>query len=894
MRLHVESLVRASVGVVMLLAMMGLTVAPTSAQDAEWVTVIDEDFAEDVGVFRLSRVTVETDVHVADGTLSLTGHRDGEVRTLDGSFGVPLPGRVTIAARMRADEEAYGGLYIFGGNRVVIQLGLGQGPNREGLMVEIDNSDRELRQVSYPDIGTKEQWRDYLVEVDGDQVTVTVDGRQVVDTTFSGRDLDRVSIWNGMNSLGAVEIDDISVGWRPDVAHPAVASFRDEFADAGSLGAWSNTSDVVEWEIVDDEDAENGRALHSDFRHQGRWTLMQPAPITLQPRTQYELRMRLRGLSGQLGVRLSLHQIGQPRPLARIDSRNTIGYADRTATFVTGPDPGVGRLVLEGVMGGGTLWVDRVEIAPADPPLNPYETGVNVLHSTVHEPTQWVGLMVETEAAAPADRITDEDLDADGRWALVELQMPERVVSDVAVNPWGFSNNTVLKSDSAPDGTPLRLRFPSVIPGRYRAYLGDPKCDLALGDGDGWTRVEAGGEFDLGVIEVDEDFELVVAHMYEDEVNPGPVYLDYVRMLPLPDENRISAQARAVHERLTAAREAGWRRSEATFAPVALTVPERAGIARDNAPVVTGVPFAQGELDAGATLRLEDAAGEPVAFEAEPLAHWPDGSVKWLRLRFRTDVAAGAAAEVVLRPGGQAITRPGEAEAPRAEAIIETHSLRVTLGEGLIERVEVFTVEGGAETVLTGPIAARIAVNEREAEVAAVEISSYRLLERGMLGALVGFEGRLRWDGPEIGVQGRLLIDEGRRAMALEAWLVHRDNAERLALHEAELLLGGTSSASRVTIGLQDGQFVRAFGEGWSAVQRGEGYHVAGFEGVATVQDASGAVAWQGERLPGWMLLSGEEGSVAVGVREMTARSPKSLGASADGGGARPAFGIWP
>jgi hypothetical protein len=317
MRTFAKTLATMVVGAAMLWGLLAVTGPPALAQGLEWTTVIDEDFAGDTGVFRMSRATTETDVEVAGGTLSLRGHEDGNVRTLDGGFGTPLSGRITIAARMRADEQAYGGLYIFSGHRVIIQLGLGQGPDGEGLMVEMDNSDPELRQVSYPEIGTKQQWRDYLVEVDGDRVTVSVDGDEVVDTTFSGRELNQVSIWNGMRSRGAVQVDAIHVGWHLNEARPAVPSFRDDFSDAASLADWTNTSETVEWEIVDDNDARDGRALHSDFRHQGRWVLMQPVPIALQPRTQYELSMRLRGHSGQLGVRLSLHQIGRPEPIAR-------------------------------------------------------------------------------------------------------------------------------------------------------------------------------------------------------------------------------------------------------------------------------------------------------------------------------------------------------------------------------------------------------------------------------------------------------------------------------------------------------------------------------------------------------------------------------------------------
>lgn len=64
-------------------------------------------------------------------------------------------------------------------------------------------------------------------------------------------------------------------------------------------------------------------------------------------------------------------------------------------------------------------------------------------------------------------------------------------------------------------------------------------------------------------------------------------------------------------------------------------------------PASFGVPFAQGELEAGRTVILRDEAGRIVPADCWPLAYWPDGSVKWAgmaavvkedagRLRFET------------------------------------------------------------------------------------------------------------------------------------------------------------------------------------------------------------------------------------------------------------------
>ncbi len=75
-------------------------------------------------------------------------------------------------------------------------------------------------------------------------------------------------------------------------------------------------------------------------------------------------------------------------------------------------------------------------------------------------------------------------------------------------------------------------------------------------------------------------------------------------------------------------------------------------------PVSIGIPFARGALRTGETLAVADADGAPVPFQAMPLAHWPDGSVRWAlvdvvlpaapqplaALRVRTDSPAPRAA----------------------------------------------------------------------------------------------------------------------------------------------------------------------------------------------------------------------------------------------------------
>jgi hypothetical protein len=51
-------------------------------------------------------------------------------------------------------------------------------------------------------------------------------------------------------------------------------------------------------------------------------------------------------------------------------------------------------------------------------------------------------------------------------------------------------------------------------------------------------------------------------------------------------------------------------------------------------PVTVGLPFPRGGLQDTGSLSLAGADGRPIRLQAEPLARWPDGSVKWLLLDF--------------------------------------------------------------------------------------------------------------------------------------------------------------------------------------------------------------------------------------------------------------------
>src|SRR5262245_31958873 len=70
------------------------------------------------------------------------------------------------------------------------------------------------------------------------------------------------------------------------------------------------------------------------------------------------------------------------------------------------------------------------------------------------------------------------------------------------------------------------------------------------------------------------------------------------------------------------------RRPEVVAIPLFL---ESAADCAASQPVTIGIPFAKGTLRDPNSLRLSDSV-EEIPLQAQVLAHWSDGSVKWLLL----------------------------------------------------------------------------------------------------------------------------------------------------------------------------------------------------------------------------------------------------------------------
>ena len=128
---------------------------------------------------------------------------------------------------------------------------------------------------------------------------------------------------------------------------------------------------------------------------------------------------------------------------------------------------------------------------------------------------------------------------------------------------------------------------------------------------------------------------------------------------------------------------------------VAVEVKEYAGVPRVEWPVTGGVPFGRGELAACASLELRDEHDTPVPLQTEALAHWEDGSVKWLLLDFFASMDPGEVRTYRLRYGDGV---PAAADAPSSGLTwratprgisVDTGRLRATITPRFLDRLSI-------------------------------------------------------------------------------------------------------------------------------------------------------------------------------------------------------------
>ena len=622
------------------LVVMLLTPLAAPAGTEAWSALIVDEFETGAGAWIPRLPTKPGQVAVADGVLTVT---DTDPKAWAGAirrFGVPVSGSYKLEWRGAVSAGSYGGLYVHAAWGEVFHIGLGQGRSRDHFRLEIDGHDRDKMQVLQVPVTSHEQLHTYTIAVEGTNVTVSVDGKPAVETEFSGAAIWSVCAWSGIGGVGTTRTDRLTLyvaGEQAQVVDHVDESFEDVHA---ASRAWCFRERRRDGDLA--PTIEPGKLIGArgvwwlDFRPQPRWTMVFRRLIGLVPGAQYTLRMRVFVRSGVSVARARVRGLGIDEDLGKCVTRDTRGkWRDLECTFWAPPGIDRGSLVFESAGGGGTFWLDSIQLRRNDPAISTFTTGLCVRRPPLREVRRRVGRMIEFEQAfVDKSALTDEDQDGDGRWSLARVEPLDNV--------FHFSEGTVVKSDSKPSGPggcpATHFRFGELLPGKYHAFLADPLRGVMYSfDGRAWALAQGGrGEVSLGVHRVGRAFDFWVDYRDTQQHNPGPAYLDYVRFMPVWDD----AQRRP-------ARHAPQPRPGRSI-DMALTVRETAGTARDGEWVVAGVPIPPGVLWSADRVGLWDGDA-PVACCLRALTHWPDGSVQWLRVAFGCTVDANGERKLRLR-----------------------------------------------------------------------------------------------------------------------------------------------------------------------------------------------------------------------------------------------------
>ncbi len=151
------------------------------------------------------------------------------------------------------------------------------------------------------------------------------------------------------------------------------------------------------------------------------------------------------------------------------------------------------------------------------------------------------------------------------------------------------------------------------------------------------------------------------------------------------------------------------------------------------------VPFARGELqgDPAGCLELVDEKGaqQPVQFLVT--AKWPDGSVKYLLVRFQTDCPANAGKELILKEGKAREESILQVRQEGQKLSVENGNLSFVLqpGEGIFSALKAYGREY-ASGQLVGP---RLRADGLEKDL---QIEKWNIVEQGPVLAILEGEGR--------------------------------------------------------------------------------------------------------------------------------------------------------
>jgi hypothetical protein len=343
-----------------------------------------------------------------------------------------------------------------------------------------------------------------------------------------------------------------------------------------------------------------------------------------------------------------------------------------------------------------------------------------------------------------------------------------------------------------------------------------------------------------------------------------------------------------------------------------LTVHDSTGIGRTDEAVVSGVPIAPGAVSNTNRLVLLNADGRRLPMQADALARWNDGSAKWVLVTTpRVSLAAGKSARLTL------VCEPGDAMGNRSRdkdsiQLGETPGgLRVDNGRVrfLIRRtgkiVSTFESRGKNRWQRRATDLDLVTTIERDTKrtscFASLADRSIEIESRGPLRSLIAVRGMHRSkNGHDVCPYVlRLEILSGSNRVRCTHSVIYDGSPDKDFIRSSEVVLTADVGRNQhFGFGGDEGHEVRF-------PRQIVPFH-ADFRYAELWQDS--VTHWrvrrwvdlnrrdvfceEGVRSDGWMELTGDDGRVAVAVREFWQNHPKSLCVDAETGKVR--IGLYP
>ncbi len=303
-------------------------------------------------------------------------------------------------------------------------------------------------------------------------------------------------------------------------------------------------------------------------------------------------------------------------------------------------------------------------------------------------------------------------------------------------------------------------------------------------------------------------------------------------------------------------------------------------------PVTSGVPFPRGALAAAAHLRLLGPDGAERPLQAQTLARWPDGTVKWALLSFRAEAAANGSASYTLEYGAKA-----KPSGIKTGLSVEENASGATIATGPM-RIEISRASG----LFPGKVWLDKNADGRFAddEVVGAGGAATLIAEKGNAFTTLGPPDEIVIE--ERGPERAVALVRGRHAMP---------SGEKLFAYEVRIMAYAGQRFVRLFYTFGNDEITKEFTsvraldlsfplEGGAArfEMGGEGQPAAGEAAEAPVlfQDlddhfsvAAGAKKSEGKRAAGWVRAAGPRATMTVAVRDFWKLYPKALSAAPDG-----------